>query len=78
MNACCSALTNVVNNNGFNPVRQEAVSLGYDVVSDMRNIVFVRFEMCDEMGLESRPLAGCLINLGSAQLGACSLCLPRP
>ncbi|KZV92209.1 PLC-like phosphodiesterase, partial [Exidia glandulosa HHB12029] len=61
--------TNVVRNNGFNPVWEEKLSIPYDVVGDMRDLVFVRFEVRDETGSESRPLAGYCVSLGSLQMG---------
>ncbi|EJD41561.1 PLC-like phosphodiesterase [Auricularia subglabra TFB-10046 SS5] len=64
-----SARTNVVKNNGFNPVWQEDVSLPFDVLGDMRDLVFVRFEVKDENGAESRPLASYCVSLGSLQRG---------
>lgn len=63
-----AARTNVVKNNGFNPVWQETLSLAYDVVGDMRDLVFVRFEVYDEAD-DEEPLAEYTIGLGSLQHG---------
>ncbi|KAH7098050.1 PLC-like phosphodiesterase [Auriculariales sp. MPI-PUGE-AT-0066] len=63
-----TARTNVVKNNGFNPVWQETLSLAYDVVGDMRDLVFVRFEVYDETDDEN-SLAEYCMSLGSLQYG---------
>ena len=64
-----AARTNVVRGNGFNPVWQETLSLAYDVVGDMRELVFVRFEVYDEAD-DEEPLAEYTVSLGSLQQGA--------
>ncbi|TFY67468.1 hypothetical protein EVG20_g3926, partial [Dentipellis fragilis] len=59
--------TSVVKNNGFNPVWEEALSLPFDCVGDMRELVFVRFAVKEEGEDEKEPLAVYCISLGSLQ-----------
>ncbi|THH08231.1 hypothetical protein EW145_g2843 [Phellinidium pouzarii] len=61
--------TGVVKNNGFNPVWEESLQLAFDVVADMRDLVFVRFVVRDEGGSSETPLAVYCVPLGSMQLG---------
>ncbi|KAA1474582.1 1-phosphatidylinositol-4,5-bisphosphate phosphodiesterase 1 [Dentipellis sp. KUC8613] len=61
--------TSVVKNNGFNPVWEEALSLPFDCVGDMRELVFVRFAVKEEGEDEKEPLAVYCISLGSLQEG---------
>ena len=40
--------TGVVKNNGFNPVWEQQICLPYDLVGDMKDLVFVRFSVRQE------------------------------
>ncbi|KAH8112886.1 PLC-like phosphodiesterase [Phellopilus nigrolimitatus] len=64
-----SVRTGVVKNNGFNPVWEEPLSLPFDVVADMRDLVFVRFAVRAEVGDAAEPLAVYCVSLGSLQQG---------
>ncbi|KAI0309355.1 PLC-like phosphodiesterase [Amylostereum chailletii] len=57
--------TSVVKNNGFNPVWEEALSLPFEVVGGMRELVFVRFAVREEGREEDEPLAVYCVSLGS-------------
>ncbi|KAF8581199.1 PLC-like phosphodiesterase [Ramaria rubella] len=61
--------TGVVRNNGFNPVWEEALSLPFDCVGEMRDLIFVKFEVKEEEGDEHAPLAVYCSSLGSLQEG---------
>ncbi|KAF8509662.1 1-phosphatidylinositol-4,5-bisphosphate phosphodiesterase 1 [Hysterangium stoloniferum] len=61
--------TGVVKNNGFNPVWEEALSLPFDCVGDMRDLIFVKFEVKEDGDDESGPIAGYCSSLGSLQEG---------
>lgn len=61
--------TGVVKNNGFNPVWEERLSLPFDCVGDMLDLVFVRFAVMDEHGVDVEPLAVYCVSLGSIQQG---------
>ncbi|EIM87228.1 uncharacterized protein STEHIDRAFT_146709 [Stereum hirsutum FP-91666 SS1] len=62
--------TSVVKNNGFNPVWEEALSLPFDCVGDMRELVFVRFAVRQEGADEDKePLAVYGVSLGSLREG---------
>ena len=62
--------TSVIKNNGFNPVWEESLSITFDVVGDMKDLVFVRFTIRDEGdGGESRPIAVYCSSLGSLRQG---------
>jgi phosphatidylinositol phospholipase C delta len=53
-----SASSKVVNDNGFNPVWQEKLSLPFDCVGDMRELVFVHFAVRQDGDTEDdEPLA---------------------
>lgn len=67
--------TAVVKNNGFNPVWEEKMSLQFDCVADLLDLVFVRFAVKDEHGESLEPLAVYCMPLGSLQQGTC-LVLP--
>lgn len=61
-------------NNGFNPVWNQTLSLPFDVVANMRDLVFVRFAVYDNsagssVGLSEVPLAVYCCPLGSMQMG---------
>ncbi|KAI0922841.1 hypothetical protein AcV5_009715 [Taiwanofungus camphoratus] len=61
--------TGVVKNNGFNPVWEQHLSLRFDLVGDMRDLVFVRFAVRQEGGMEDNPLAVYCASLGSLNMG---------
>ena len=62
--------TTVIKDNGFNPVWEELVSITFDVVGDMKDLVFVRFTIKDEgEDEENRPLAVYCSSLGSLRQG---------
>lgn len=57
--------TGVVKNNGFNPIWEESFSLPFDCVGEMKDLVFVRFEVKQENRDDDEPLALYVISLGS-------------
>ena len=59
----------VVKNNGFNPVWEQQLSLPFDLVGDMRDLVFVRFSVRQEDKDDDEPLAVYCASLGSLNLG---------
>lgn len=59
----------VVKNNGFNPVWEEDLSLPFDCVGDMRDLIFVRFAVKQEDKEDDEPLAVYCSSLGSLNLG---------
>jgi len=62
--------TGVIKNNGFNPVWEESISITFNVVGDMKDLVFVKFTIRDEGdGGESRPIAVYCSSLGSLRQG---------
>lgn len=67
--------TGVVKNNGFNPVWEESFSLPFDCVGDMKDLVFVRFEVKQENKDDDEPLALYVISLGSLLQGTSNLLL---
>ena len=65
-----SSRTGVIKNNGFNPVWEESLSIMFDAVGDMKDLVFVKFTIRDEGdGGESRPIAVYCSSLGSLRQG---------
>lgn len=69
-----STKTGVVKSNGFNPVWEEKLSITFDVVGDMTDLVFVRFNVRDEGDdEESRPIAVYCSSVGSLRQGMSSL-----
>lgn len=70
--------TGAVKNNGFNPVWEQAMSLPFDCVGDMRDLIFVRFAVKQEDKDDDEPLAVYCVSLGSLNLGEydlfCCLC----
>ena len=60
--------TGVVKNNGFNPVWEQALCLPFDLVGDMRELVFVRFAVRQEDGGDE-PLAVYCVSLGALNEG---------
>lgn len=65
--------TGVIKNNGFNPVWEELLSITFDVVGDMKDLVFVRFTIRDEGDDDekSRPIAVYCSSLGGLRQGKC-------
>jgi len=61
--------TNGVKNNGFNPVWEEALSLPFEVVGDMRELVFVRFAVRQDGDDEREPLAVHCVSLACLREG---------
>ncbi|OBZ76452.1 1-phosphatidylinositol 4,5-bisphosphate phosphodiesterase delta-4 [Grifola frondosa] len=61
--------TGVVKNNGFNPVWEQHLSLPFDLVGDMKDLVFVRFAVKQEDKDDEEPLAVYCASLGSLNLG---------
>ncbi|KZT08084.1 1-phosphatidylinositol-4,5-bisphosphate phosphodiesterase 1 [Laetiporus sulphureus 93-53] len=61
--------TGVIRNNGFNPVWEQHLSLPFDLVGDMRDLVFVRFAVMHDGALEDEPLAVYCASLGSLNMG---------
>ncbi|KAH9924976.1 PLC-like phosphodiesterase [Epithele typhae] len=61
--------TGVVKNNGFNPVWEQALCLPFDLVGDMRDLVFVRFAVKQEDEEKNEPLAVYCVSLGSLNVG---------
>lgn len=58
-----SHVTSVVKNNGFNPVWQEQMSIPFDCVGDMMDLIFVKLQVKDEYNDEEvavfcAPLGG--------------------
>ncbi|KAG0700932.1 PLC-like phosphodiesterase [Suillus ampliporus] len=64
-----SRRTNAVKNNGFNPVWQEALSLPFDCVGDMFDLIFVRFAVRRDGDSDEEPIAVYCISLGSLAMG---------
>ncbi|KAI0672187.1 1-phosphatidylinositol-4,5-bisphosphate phosphodiesterase 1 [Trametes maxima] len=61
--------TGVVKNNGFNPVWEQEICLPFDLVGDMKDLVFVRFSVKQEDKEDDEPLAVYCASLGSLNLG---------
>lgn len=61
--------TGVVKNNGFNPVWEQTLSLPFDCVGDMLDLVFVRFAVKQEDKEDYEPLALYCTSLASLNLG---------
>jgi hypothetical protein len=74
-----------VKNNGFNPVWEETLSLPFEVVGDMRELVFVRFVVREDGDDESEALAVHCVSLACLREGTydkledcnCSCGVPR-
>jgi phosphatidylinositol phospholipase C delta len=65
--------TGAIKNNGFNPVWEELVSITFDVMGDMKDLVFVRFTVKDEgEDEENRRIAVYCSSLGSLRQGEVS------
>ncbi|TBU26257.1 PLC-like phosphodiesterase [Dichomitus squalens] len=61
--------TGVVKNNGFNPVWEQQICLPFDLVGDMKDLVFVRFSVKQEDKEDDEPLAVYCASLGSLNSG---------
>ena len=61
--------TATVKNNGFNPVWDEGLSLPFDCVGDMFDLIFVRFAVKQEDKADGEPLAVYCTSLGSLEHG---------
>ena len=72
-----SIRTKVVKNNGFNPVWQEEMSIPFDLVGGMKDLVFVRFEIRAKGEDEDHPIGVYCISLGSLQMGG-NVPFPQP
>jgi len=66
-----SRRTGAVKNNGFNPVWQEALSLPFDCVGGMLDLIFVRFAVRRDGDSEEEPIAVYCVSLGSLAMGQC-------
>jgi phosphatidylinositol phospholipase C delta len=64
-----SLRTSVVKKNGFNPVWEEKLSIAFDCVGDMFDLVFVKFVVSQEDRSGDEPLALYCAPLGSLQHG---------
>ena len=65
-----SSRTSVVKKNGFNPVWEEKLSIMFDCVGDMMDLVFVRFVVRQEKDKDGEePLAVYCASMGSLQCG---------
>ncbi|KAH8997911.1 PLC-like phosphodiesterase [Lactarius akahatsu] len=64
-----SCRTSGVKNNGFNPVWEEALSLPFEVVGDMRELVFVRFAVRQDGDDEREALAVHCVSLACLREG---------
>jgi phosphatidylinositol phospholipase C, delta len=61
--------TSAVKNNGFNPVWDEALSLPFEVVGDMGELVFVRFTVREDGDDEKEALAVHCVSLACLREG---------
>jgi len=66
-----SVRTSVVKKNGFNPIWEEKLSIAFDCVGDMFDLVFVKFVVSQEDRSGDEPLALYCASLGSLQRGMC-------
>ncbi|KAF9531255.1 hypothetical protein CPB83DRAFT_849645 [Crepidotus variabilis] len=64
-----SARTSVVKKNGFNPVWEDKLSIPFDCVGDMFDLIFVKFAVKQEDKETDEPLAVYCASLGSLQQG---------
>ncbi|KAG2120381.1 1-phosphatidylinositol-4,5-bisphosphate phosphodiesterase 1 [Suillus clintonianus] len=64
-----SRRTNSVKNNGFNPIWQETLSLPFDCVGDMFDLIFVRFAVRRDGDSDEEPIAVYCASLGSLAMG---------
>ena len=71
-----SCRTSGVKNNGFNPVWEEALSLPFEIVGDMRELVFVRFAVRQDGDDEREALAVHCVSLACLREGTISSSVP--
>ncbi|KIO30109.1 hypothetical protein M407DRAFT_69612 [Tulasnella calospora MUT 4182] len=64
-----SAKTRVVMDNGFNPVWEQELSIPFDLVGGMKDLVFVRFEVRDKSEDSDNAIGVYVTSLGSLKLG---------
>lgn len=64
-----SRRTSIVKNNGFNPNWEETLSLPFDCVGDMHELIFVKLDVKEETGEDHAPIAVYCTSLGSLQQG---------
>ncbi|KAG5640769.1 hypothetical protein DXG03_007249 [Asterophora parasitica] len=64
-----SVRTGLVKGNGFNPVWEERLKIPFDVVGEMRELVFVRFAVRSGEREDADPLAVYCASLGSLGMG---------
>ena len=64
-----SSRTSAVKHNGFNPVWEEMLSLPFEVVGDMRELVFVRFAVREDSDDEKEALAVHCVSLACLRQG---------
>jgi len=64
-----SARTSVVKRNGFNPVWEEKLSIPFECVGDMFDLIFVKFVVKQEDKVGDEPLAVYCASLGCLQRG---------
>jgi phosphatidylinositol phospholipase C, delta len=67
--------TAAVKNNGFNPVWQEMMSIPFDCVGDLLDLIFVRFVVKDDSD-DDNDLAVYCIPLGSLMPGKSVISIP--
>ena len=63
--------TSTVKNNGFNPVWEEKLGLPFEVLGDMRELVFVRFAVREDGDDENEALAVHCVSLACLRQGMC-------
>lgn len=68
-----SHVTSAVKNNGWNPMWQEFISIPFECVGDMMDLIFVKFQVKDEHNGEE--IAGFCAPLGSLRRGTRILCV---
>lgn len=61
--------TSSVKNNGFNPVWEERLSIPFECVADMLDLIFVRFTIKDDNLAEDDSIAVYCVPLGCLQQG---------
>lgn len=64
-----SAKTKIIMDNGFNPVWEQPLSIPFDLVGGMKDLVFVRFEVRDKGQDSENPIGVYVTSLGSLKLG---------
>jgi phosphatidylinositol phospholipase C delta len=64
-----SLRTSTVKNNGFNPIWEEKLGLPFEVLGDMRELVFVRFAVREDGDDENEALAVHCVSLACLRQG---------